>query len=127
MPAMLSAPCLECARALPSHSPTCSVPSRLSSDETSNVPYTVDAEGFALVGGARVFGASHTKPVKAKTSCDVQCHGCGRATVSVPLVLMQRFETAIGFGRDFYWFSLGPSLPEINAMRCAECQRKAAK
>lgn len=100
---------------------------RSSEDETRDVPYTVDADGHVRVAGARVYGSSHTKPVRVKTSCDVPCYGCGRATVAVPLVLMRRFETAVGFDRDFYWFNLGPSLTEINAMRCAECEQRAAK
>lgn len=98
---------------------------RTSHEVETGVPFTVDAEGYVLVDGARVHGADHVRPVRvgaAAPAAEVSCQLCKATTYRVPTELRRRFETARGFDRLFYWFGLVEGYPRA----CPDCRAKEA-
>ena len=97
--------------------------------ETTQVAFTTDPDGFALVAGARVLGNSANKLVRVETSYVAACQCCGSSSPGIvrPLVLLRRYERALG--REMFWF--GPPEKSFEQWRseqrekCSACVAKA--
>lgn len=104
-----NAKCLACDVVLPGHAPTCWL------DRPVTAPHWVDDYGYWEVNGRRVHGPD-TGPLKARATWDTPCQRC-HAMVTLPLVLMVRWESALG--RLFYWH--GSEREGSIVTKCAVC------
>lgn len=115
MPSLPSAACMVCELVLPEHAPTCWL------DRPVTAPHSIDADGFWRVNGERVYGPG-PGPLRARTTWDRSCQRC-HATITQPLVLFVRWESALG--ALFYWH--GSALDAPLVAKCEACEALAAE
>ena len=79
-----------------------------------------EQDGLVVVDGKVVQGAYGTRTVAVRRSTHVTCQRCKQVNVEVPLVLLKRYEHALG--REMFWFGVPPE-PYRMPERCIECRK----
>ncbi len=79
-------------------------------DHLQTVDHTVDAQGFVLVNGERVFNAKR-KHLSARKSYEGCCQRCAVGRIEIPLRVVTEYEHAIEMQR---YFHVGPARAHSN-------------